>query len=161
MIYNSRIQKFMQKTILKKRQRDVVQYFMRYVIEDNEIKKKDIARRQSTANQLVEGFEPTQDIYDRRILFEIAKRRVEAEDYHEDTSFEDDHLFGEEENISLSNLFGQNRNEQMRPSRVDALLNPDDFDDHGHDHVMSIPPPRKEDNIVNIQSSSSSSDEDV
>ena len=32
MIYNLRIQKFMQKTTLKKRQRDVVQYFMRYVI---------------------------------------------------------------------------------------------------------------------------------
>ena len=94
MIYNQRILKFMQKTQLKKRQRDIVQYFMRYVIEDKEIKKKDIARRQSTANQLLEGFEPTSDDYDRRILFEIAKRRVEVEDYHNDTSFEED-LFEE------------------------------------------------------------------
>jgi len=45
MIYNMRIQKFMQKTQLKKRQRDTVQYFMRYVIEDNEIKNKEIAGR--------------------------------------------------------------------------------------------------------------------
>ena len=51
----------MQKTQLKKRQRDIVQYFMRYVIENKEIKKKEIARRQSTANQLVEDFEPTTD----------------------------------------------------------------------------------------------------
>ncbi len=49
MIYNMRIQKFMQKTQLKKRQRDTVQYFMRYVIEDNEIKNKEIAGRQATA----------------------------------------------------------------------------------------------------------------
>lgn len=63
---------------------------MRYVVEDSEIKKKDIARRQSTANQLVEDFEPTMSDFDRRILFEIAKRRVNLDDYHEDTSFEED-----------------------------------------------------------------------
>lgn len=45
MIYNLRILKFMQKTQLKKRQRDIVQYFMRYVIENKEIKKKEIAKR--------------------------------------------------------------------------------------------------------------------
>lgn len=49
MIYNMRINKFMQKTHLKKRQRDSVQYFMKYVIEDHEIKKKEIERRQATA----------------------------------------------------------------------------------------------------------------
>ena len=62
---------------------------MRYVIENKEIKKKEIAKRQSTANQLVEEFEPLADIYDRRILFEIAKRRVDVDDYKEDTSFSD------------------------------------------------------------------------
>ena len=65
-------------------------------MQERKIKKKDIARRSSTANQLVEGFEPTTDIYDRRILFEIAKRRVDIEDYHQDTSFEED-LFGDED----------------------------------------------------------------
>ena len=38
MIYNQRINKFLQKSLLMKRQRDVVQYFMRYLIEDHEIK---------------------------------------------------------------------------------------------------------------------------
>jgi len=45
MIYNMRIMKFIQKTLLKKRQRDIVQYFMRYVVEDDEIKSRDISRR--------------------------------------------------------------------------------------------------------------------
>lgn len=63
---------------------------MRYVIEDNEIKKKEIARRQATAEQLVDGIDPVNDIHDRRILFELTGRRVEEEDYHNDTSFEED-----------------------------------------------------------------------
>jgi len=50
MIYNLRILKFIQKTILKKRQRDIVQYFLRYVIEDHEIKERNISRRQKTAD---------------------------------------------------------------------------------------------------------------
>ena len=49
MIYNMRILRFMQKTTLKKRQRDIVQYFMRYLIEDDEINEQDISRRNKTA----------------------------------------------------------------------------------------------------------------
>ena len=49
MIYNLRILKFMQKTTLKKRQRDIVQYFMRYLIEDDEINEREISRRKQTA----------------------------------------------------------------------------------------------------------------
>ena len=90
MIYNMRIQKFMQKTMLKKRQRDIVQYFMRYVIENHEIKMGEIAKRSSTADQLVKDMQPTTDDFDRKILYEIAKRRVDIDDYIEDTSFEED-----------------------------------------------------------------------
>ena len=54
---------------------------MRYVIEDNEIKKKEIAGRQATAEQLVDGIDPINDMHDRRILFELTGRRVEEEDY--------------------------------------------------------------------------------
>jgi len=50
MIYNLRILKFMQKTTLKKRQRDIVQYFQRYLIADDEIKERDVSRRQKTAD---------------------------------------------------------------------------------------------------------------
>ena len=76
MIYNLRILKFMEKTILKKRQRDIVQYFLRYLIEDNEIVEKDIARRHTTAEQLIEGLDPKEDEFDKRILYELTERRV-------------------------------------------------------------------------------------
>ena len=36
--------------------------------------------------------DPVSDMHDRRILFELTKRRVEAEDYCNDTSFEEDSL---------------------------------------------------------------------
>ena len=98
MIYNMRILRFMQKTTLKKRQRDIVQYFMRYLIEDDEIQEQAISRRNKTAAQLIEDFDPVSDPYDRRILFEVAKRRVEPDDYAEDTSFEEeDNGQGDEE----------------------------------------------------------------
>ena len=89
-IYNLRILKFMQKTLLKKRQRDIVQYFMRYLIENDEICECEVARRAKTAEQLIEDLDPIGDIYDRRILFEMTSRRIEAEDYQHDTSFEED-----------------------------------------------------------------------
>ena len=81
----------MQKTLLKKRQRDVVQYFLRYLIEREDLKaEQSVARRFKTANQLTEDFDPIGDLYDRRILFELARRRVEVDEYKEDTSFEED-----------------------------------------------------------------------
>ena len=38
----------------------------------------------------MDGIEPTNDDFDRRILYEIAKRRVDIDDFKEDTSFEED-----------------------------------------------------------------------
>ena len=63
---------------------------MRYVIEDDEIKKKEITRRQAKAEQLIERIDPVNDKRDRRILFELTKRLVDENDYHNDTSFEED-----------------------------------------------------------------------
>ena len=54
---------------------------MRYVIQDEEVEKKEIIRKEETDAQLVEGFDPVGDLYDRRILFELTKRRVEEEDF--------------------------------------------------------------------------------
>lgn len=108
MIYNMRISKFLQKTLLRKRQRDVVQYFMRYVIENDEIKKKEIARRASTAQQLIEEFNPEQDDFDRRILFELTNRRINQVDYHDDTSFESDGEHEESDNILDTNAANDN-----------------------------------------------------
>ena len=69
---------------------------MRYVIEDDEINEQDISHRNKKPAQLIENFDPVHDEYDRRILFEVAKRRVEEEDYAEDTSFEEDEDDGDE-----------------------------------------------------------------
>ena len=63
---------------------------MRYSIRREDIGEgKSRARHQKTANQLTEDFDPISDIYDRRILFELSKRRIDSEDYTEDTSFEE------------------------------------------------------------------------
>ena len=140
MIYNMRILRFMQKTTLKKRQRDIVQYFMRYLIEDDEINEQDISRRNKTAAQLVEGFDPVNDPYDRRILFEVAKRRVEENDYAEDTSFEEEDNAGqgeeeqEERRESLAFL-----RRLLNSARVDGQTNDEVGDEHGF--LMSIPAP--------------------
>ena len=91
-IYNLRILKFLQKTTLKKRQRDSVQYFLRYLIENDEIHEREVARRARTADQLIEEFDPEGDIYDRRILYELTQRRVAADDYQDDTTDEDEDL---------------------------------------------------------------------
>lgn len=73
---------------------------MRYVIEPTNFYQKEIANRQTTANQLIEDLDPIYDELDRRILFETTKRRVEADDFHEDTSFEDCDQDDSEENQS-------------------------------------------------------------
>ena len=91
-IYNLRILKFLQKTTLKKRQRDSVQYFLRYLIENDEIHEREVARRARTADQLIEEFDPEGDIYDRRILYELTQRRFAADDYQDDTTDEDEDL---------------------------------------------------------------------
>ena len=63
---------------------------MRYVIEDDEINDQDISHRNKKPAELIEKFDPVNDPFDTRILFELAKRRVEEDDYAEDTSFEED-----------------------------------------------------------------------
>ena len=139
MIYNMRIQKFMQKSQLKKRQRDMVQYFMRYVIEDDEIQNKEVARRQATADQLIDGMDPVSDMHDRRILFELTKRRVEAEDYYNDTSFEED-SFGDNQNGA-----GGQDEEVRNGLLVDEENNRSRAN---HNLQMSIPPPERQTNFI-------------
>jgi hypothetical protein len=47
-------------------------------------------RKQATAEQLIDGINPVVDKYDRRILFELTKRRMDEDDFKSDTSFEED-----------------------------------------------------------------------
>ena len=58
---------------------------MRYVIEPSNIQ-KEISNRQKTANTLVEDNDPHNDIYDKRILYEVAKRKIDRSDYLDETS---------------------------------------------------------------------------
>ena len=144
-IYNLRILKFMQKTLLKKRQRDIVQYFMRYLIEDDEICERAVAPRAKTANELIENLNPIEDIYDRRILFEMTSRRVEAEDYQDDTSFEEDtnNLEGYELARRRSFLYDilrrTTRGSSVPQSRIDD--SDEEREESNDATLMSIPPP--------------------
>ena len=63
---------------------------MRYVLEDNGVGEKEFEKKPATADQLIDGMDPVGDKYDRRILFELTKRRMEEIDYQSDTSFEED-----------------------------------------------------------------------
>lgn len=80
------------------------------------------------------------DPYDRRILFEVAKRRVEENDYAEDTSFEEEDNAGqgeeeqEERRESLAFL-----RRLLNSARVDGQTNDEEGDEHGF--LMSIPAP--------------------
>ena len=142
MISNLRILKFLQKSQLKKRQRDIVQYFMRYVIENSEIKQEEQEGRQSTANQLVEDFQPKVDIYDRRILFEIAKRRVDLKDYQDDSSFSDEMSDEEpDDNQNDNQLINRDR---RRKSKVEELLGDYAVIDEDRHRQMSKPGPKNE-----------------
>ena len=61
---------------------------MRYVIEDNELQKnyKDkCSVHDMTAEQLTEGFDPLIDKFDRRILYEMTGRKLDQEDYWDDS----------------------------------------------------------------------------
>ena len=93
------------------------------------------------------------DPYDRRILFEVAKRRVEENDYAEDTSFEEEDNAGqgeeeqEERRESLAFL-----RRLLNSARVDGQINDEEGDEHGY--LMSIPAPdRSQIYSPNIQAS--------
>ena len=120
---------------------------MRYLIADDEIKERDVSRRQKTADQLIEHFQPEEDQADRRILFELTERKLEVEDYHDDTSMEDDVAFNDDGERIFSSAM-QNRlsfiNEilgRQRPPDEEATNAVEDED--GHVVQMSIPPPER------------------
>ena len=63
---------------------------MRYLIADDEISEKVISQRQKLPDKLIEGLEPVEDIFDRRILYEMSGRKIEDDDYPDETSEEED-----------------------------------------------------------------------
>ena len=44
-----------------------------------------MANHNMTAEQLIEGFDPLTDKYDKRILYEITGRKLEQQDYWDDS----------------------------------------------------------------------------
>ncbi len=60
---------------------------MRYLIEDSEIKQTlPIIDRKMPADKLVLDFDPHNDTIDKRILFELTGRKIEPQDYLDDSS---------------------------------------------------------------------------
>ena len=59
-----------------KRQRKSVQYFSRFVIQNDKKVKQDLIKEDIGLNKLISGFDPEEDLYDRRILYEITGRKI-------------------------------------------------------------------------------------
>ena len=49
-----------------------------------------MANHNMTAEQLIEGFDPLTDKYDKRILYEITGRKLEQQDYWDDSDQDPD-----------------------------------------------------------------------
>ena len=64
-----------------------MQYFLKYLIEDHEIKKErgSLGAHNMSAEQLIDGFDPLSDKIDRRVLYEITGRKLNPEDYWDDS----------------------------------------------------------------------------
>ena len=85
LIYNMRVLKMIIRAVTKKRQRKAVQYFKRFVVNDDQEVEQDMANHNMTAEQLIDGFDALSDKYDKRILYEITGRKLNQEDYWDDS----------------------------------------------------------------------------
>ena len=79
------------RAITKKRQRQSVKYFMRYLIEDGEqAKESNLFYNNMTAEHMIENFDAANDQIDKRILFELTGRKLDPEDYWDDSDQDQD-----------------------------------------------------------------------
>ena len=85
LIYNMRVLKMIIRAVTKKRQRKAVQYFKRFVVNDDKEVEQDMVSHNMTAEQLIDGFDALSDNYDKRILYEITGRKLNQEDYWDDS----------------------------------------------------------------------------
>ena len=91
LIYQMRVLKMIMRGLTKKRQRKSVQYFHRYLIgEDNKLKANDLFEDDMTAEHLIENFDSKNDKIDRRILYELTGRKLDPEDYWDDSDQDQD-----------------------------------------------------------------------
>ena len=75
------------RALTKKRQRKAVQYFLKYLIEDHEVARGRgaLGAHDMSAEQLIDGFDPLNDKIDRRVLYEITGRKLNQDDYWDDS----------------------------------------------------------------------------
>ena len=87
-----RVLKMIMRALTKKRQRKAVQYFLKYLIEDHEAtaERRSLGAHDMSAEQLIDGFDPLADKIDRRILYEITGRKLNPDDYWDDSDQDPD-----------------------------------------------------------------------
>ena len=90
-IVQFRVLKMIMRAITKKRQRNAVKYFERYLIEDGEEPKDDhLFNDGMAAEQMVDSFDAVNDKIDKRLLYELTGRKLDPEDYFDDSGEDQD-----------------------------------------------------------------------
>ena len=103
MISLNRVTRLIHKTRFKARQRKAVSYFSKYVLSDKDIdssgsersdeegKMADFLELSADTGMLFKGFDPENDAWDRRLLYEVTGMRLDEQDYRgDDTSSDED-----------------------------------------------------------------------
>ena len=86
LIYQVRVLRMIMHGITKKRQRKAVKYFQRYLIQDGDTPKpQNLFDDDMAAEYLIENFDVVNDKIDRRILYELTGRKLDPEDYWDDS----------------------------------------------------------------------------
>ena len=71
-IIRQRVNKFISKLLLARRQRYAVEYFRRYAIEDYEVNKPESMKRGIDLGRILRELRPKSDKTDNRILYELT-----------------------------------------------------------------------------------------
>ena len=86
LIYHVRVLKMLMRANTKKRQRKSVMYFKRYMIEDGDkVKPNNLFGNDMAAESMIENFDAVGNEIDRRILYELTGRKLDPEDYWDDS----------------------------------------------------------------------------
>ena len=101
----NRISKLIHRVVFNTRQRRTISYFKKYVIAPNEVKRvkalkkknKEVKQKQKTIydifaeeRKITRHFDPLEDKWDRRLLYEVTGLRLDEDEFLEsDTSDEE------------------------------------------------------------------------
>ena len=79
----------MTSVVLRKNQRDLVPYLKPYHIDEDDLYEPSI-KKEVSAGHLAKNFNPEENMIDRRILYEITKRKFPGDKYSDDSSSGED-----------------------------------------------------------------------